>query len=407
MNWNSLKVNQPLPAELPGPPRFGKGDRDQYPKLDKYEVLEPIGVGGMSTVYKARARANGDLVAIKLVSANRAGSAVMIKRFEQEFLTAHRLNHPNIVRSLDYGTYRGLPYQVMEFVPGQSLGQRIDYSGRLPPLEAAEIITQVADALDYLHRQKVIHRDVKPDNILFTADFRVKLIDLGLIKQQVEEGGKDLSLTKLGQGLGTPNFMAPEQFEDARNIDHRCDIYGLGATMYMAVTGVWPFAADNPVQSMQMKARNELKPPRQLVPTLSEQVERAILRAMSVHPKDRQNSCAEFVREVGEKVSGPRVAPRPAKAPAGPRGAGAKGNPTDLSTAAYLSQQPAGVATAAAFSAPPITALKTAAYLSQATPAPPPAPPKPAERSKWGQWVLAGALALGAGVAGFLLLHFR
>jgi serine/threonine protein kinase len=347
--------------------------------MDKYEIFELIGEGGMSRVYKGRDRSGGELVAIKVIATDKATTPVLLKRFEQEFLTASRLDHTNIVRSFDYGRHNNTPYLVMEYVPGQSLGERIERSGRLPVQEAIDIFTQVAAALDYAHQNGVIHRDVKPDNILFTADGRVKLIDLGLIKQLATDHAADLNLTRQGQGLGTPNFMAPEQFKNAKNIDLRCDIYGLAATLYMAVTGELPFAAANAFQCLKKKACNELVLPRQLVPTLSEQVERAIMRAMSLDPTARPESCAEFVKELGD--------PRSTQQTAAAAGA------TGLSTAVYLPQQP--------------SQLPTGADSSQQ-----PAPPSPKAEPKtagpdWGPWALAATLALGTALAAYLIGHFR
>src|SRR5262249_21557363 len=150
--------------------------------------------------------------------------------------------------------YEGeVPYMVMEFVDGPSLGDRIEREGRLPEAEAVRVITQVAQALHHAHRQQVIHRDVKPDNILLAADGRAKLTDLGLAKDC--EAGP--ALTRASTGLGTPNFMAPEQFRDAKNADPRCDIYSLGATLYMAITGELPFRARGPLNVWTKKRNNE------------------------------------------------------------------------------------------------------------------------------------------------------
>jgi serine/threonine protein kinase len=391
MSGNLLPVGSSPKADAGG----------SFPPLEKYDVLEKIADGGMSTVYKARPKDGGDLVAIKVISADKAKSPVLIKRFEQEFHTLARLDHPNVVRSLDYGMADNLPYLVMEYVPGDSLGQRIETSGKLPPREAIHIATQVAQALDYLHQQGVIHRDVKPDNILFTADGRAKVIDLGLIKQVVEKTADDMNLTRPGQGLGTPNFMAPEQFKNAKNIDHRCDIYGLAATLYMAITGELPFAASHPFQSLKMKACNELKPPRLLVPTLPRHVEQAILRAMSPSAKNRPGSCGEFVKELTarspEEHPGSRITPT----------AGPGLVPNGFFAAANLDPPPAAPTPASDCSPPPSLPLSSASQSPQdgnSSPAPAPVAP---ERMGWKQWALAAALALVGGLAAFLIANFR
>src|SRR5206468_6334379 len=143
---------------------------------------------------------------------------------EQEFRAASRLDHPNVVRALDYSDNGSTPYLVMEFVEGESLGRKLERDGKMPEAEAIRIIAQVAQGLHRAHKQNLIHRDVKPDNILVMPDGTAKLADLGLVKT----GDTDLNLTKTGRGLGTPHFMAPEQFRDAKGVDPRCDIYSLG-----------------------------------------------------------------------------------------------------------------------------------------------------------------------------------
>jgi serine/threonine protein kinase len=140
----------------------------------------------------------------------------------------------------------------------------------------------------------LIHRDVKPDNILLTTDGVAKLADLGLVK----ETETDLNLTRTGRGLGTPHFMAPEQFRNAKNADVRCDIYSLGATLYMMVTGELPFKSNGPLDAWMKKIQGDLTPPRSLIPTLSERVEWAILRAMSADPNLRPASCREFIEDL-------------------------------------------------------------------------------------------------------------
>src|SRR5205823_14374559 len=153
---------------------------------------------------------------------------------------------------------------------------------------------QVAQGLHRAHKHNLVHRDVKPDNILVTADGVAKLADLGLVK----ETETDLNLTKTGRGLGTPHFMAPEQFRNAKNADVKCDIYSMGATLYQMVTGELPFKSLGPLDAWMKKINNELLPPRQVVPALSERIDWAILRAMSADPEKRPDSCREFVEDL-------------------------------------------------------------------------------------------------------------
>jgi eukaryotic-like serine/threonine-protein kinase len=265
-----------------------------------YDLVEKIAEGGMGTVYKARHQEDGRLVAIKILSPHMAKTPILVKRFAQEYNAARAINHENIVQALEFGHQGESPYLVMEFVDGESLGQRLSRVKRIPENDAIRIIAQVARGLHRAHKLGMIHRDVKPDNILLappTPDHpegTVKLADLGLVK----ELETDLNLTRTGRGLGTPHFMAPEQFRNAKNASVRCDIYSLAATLYMMVTGDLPFNAERPLEVWMKKVNNELIPPRQLTPGLSERVDWAIRRAMSQDPEKRPGTCREFVEDL-------------------------------------------------------------------------------------------------------------
>jgi serine/threonine protein kinase len=282
-------------------------------QIGDYDVLEQIGTGGMGKVYKARHRTSGDVVAIKTASPAVANSLVLRQRFAREFRAALALEHPNIVRALDFGQQDNLPYLVMELVDGQNLGDRIEDEKRLPEAEVVGIATQIGQALHAAHRRGIIHRDVKPDNILLTADGRAKLADLGLVKDL--DG--DTNLTQTCTILGTPNFMAPEQFTGSKNVDARCDVYSLGATLYMAVTGQLPFRAKGHIATLKKKITNEITPPRQLVRTLSERFNQAVMRALHPEPRKRPASCLAFLEELTGKSfpESPPVTVSPAPPP--------------------------------------------------------------------------------------------
>jgi serine/threonine protein kinase len=261
--------------------------------IGPYELLEKLGAGGMGAVHKARHRRTGEIVALKTIRTDVDACEIDYKRFEREFRVAHALDHPNIVRALDCGMDNGAPYMAMEFVDGESLGDRIERQGRLSEDEAVPIILQVAEALHAAHQKRLIHRDVKPDNILITKKGQAKLTDLGLVKA-VDPNGE---LTQAGSWLGTPNFMAPEQFADAKAVDTRSDIYALGATLFMAVTGEIPFRARSQhfLNILKKKLQNELTAPRSLVPSLSERVDFAIRRAVRADRNQRHPTCRAFI----------------------------------------------------------------------------------------------------------------
>lgn len=262
--------------------------------VGSYDLLQKIADGGMGSVYKGKHRLSGDIVAVKVVPAHLASNKILCKRLEQEYNAAKNLDHPNIVRALEFGVVEGSPYLVMEFVDGESLGQKIERDGRLSEVEAIRIIAQVAQGLHKAHKSGLVHRDVKPDNVLITRDGQAKLADLGLVK----ELETDLNLTRTGRGLGTPHFMSPEQFRNAKNADVRCDIYSLGATLYQMVTGELPFKSCGPLDAWMKKIHNELAAPREVIPELSQRIDWAIRRAMSPDPQQRPSTCREFLEDV-------------------------------------------------------------------------------------------------------------
>ncbi len=267
---------------------------DSLKIIGNYDLLTKIAEGGMGTVYRGRHRVTGETVAVKVVPQHLLSNPIVLKRFEQEYNVARLIDHPNIVKALDFGREGDTRFLVMEYVEGESLGQKLERDGRLPEAEAIEIILQIARGLQFAHKQGMVHRDVKPDNILITEDGHAKLTDLGLVKE-IET---DLNLTRTGRGLGTPHFMSPEQFRNAKNADARCDIYSLGATLYMMVTGELPFQSNGPLDAWMKKVNNEIIPPRQLVNALSERIDWAIRRAISADPIHRPESCREFIEDL-------------------------------------------------------------------------------------------------------------
>ncbi|AMV29122.1 Serine/threonine-protein kinase PrkC [Gemmata sp. SH-PL17] len=263
----------------------------RLPSVPRYEFGAAIGSGGMGTVYRALDRTTKGLVAIKVLRTKISENHSVHQRLFQEFRAATQLEHPNIVRALDIGIDGSISYLVYELVEGANLGDRIVAAGKIPEAEAVRVITQVAQALHYAHLHQVVHRDIKPDNILVLPDGRAKLTDFGLAKDY----NNDLDLTSHASALGTPNFMAPEQFGNAKTADARCDVYALGATLYNAVTGKLPFHAKFPLAILARKEKETLSA-RSVVPELSERVDAAIRSALHVDPDQRPQSCLEFFK---------------------------------------------------------------------------------------------------------------
>jgi serine/threonine-protein kinase len=270
--------------------------------LGDFEVLQCIGTGGMGTVYQAHQRGMQRQVAIKVLPADLAADRVLLQRFYQEARTAAKLDHPNIVRAIAVGEQDGMHYFAMEYVEGETLARLVKRSGPLQEREAVNVIAGVATALEIAHTLGIIHRDVKPENVLITPDGRAKLADFGLVKRS----DQDLGLTQVGRGLGTTNYMAPEQFRAAKHVDHRSDIYSLGTTLYTALTGVIPWRGLDMVEMYKRKVAGDLTPVRQLNPRVSAEIEAVIVHATRGDPRERPAACGQFLSELEGRTRPPR-----------------------------------------------------------------------------------------------------
>jgi len=259
--------------------------------IDRYHILEPLGEGGMAVVYKAFDTRLERYVAIKVITPSQEHSEQFLKRFEREARALAQLSHPNIIKVLDYGEQGGLPYLVMEYIPGGTLKSRL----KPEPMdwrEAAKTLIPIAEALDYAHQQGIIHRDVKPSNILLTASGQPMLTDFGIAKiLQSDEATADLTGT--GVGIGTPEYMAPEQGA-GHGVDQRADIYALGIILYEMVTGRKPYEAVTPMAVLLQKMTEPLPRPRQINPALPEALERVLVKSLAKEPGNRYQTAAEF-----------------------------------------------------------------------------------------------------------------
>ncbi len=274
--------------------------------IGRYHILEQIGEGGMATVYKAfDTRLERD-VAVKVIHPVRQHTAKFLKRFEREAKALAQLSHPNIVKILDYGEYEGQPYLVMEYIPGGTLKQKMGIP--MAWEQAAELLIPIADALSYAHMQKIVHRDVKPANILITASGQPMLSDFGIAKVlQLEE---TIDLTGTGVGVGTPEYMSPEQGLGEAT-DHRADIYSLGVVFYELVTGRKPFRADTPMAVVVKQIHDPLPHPKTFVKGIPTSVERVLFSALVKDPSHRFQEMESFMQALkslarGGKVSAPR-----------------------------------------------------------------------------------------------------
>lgn len=269
--------------------------------IGRYHILEQLGEGGMATVYKAHDLNLERDVAVKVIRTDIFGSAIlerMLKRFRREGRALGKLAHPNIVPILDFGDYNGAPYIVMPYLPGGTLKQRL--RGQLPYRQAVQMLIPIAQALVHAHQQGIIHRDVKPANILLTRTGELMLSDFGIARIIDAEETRDL--TSAGVGIGTPEYMAPEQ--GMGQADERSDIYALGIVLYEMVTGRIPFRANTPMAILLKKNQDALPRPTQFVSDLPQAVENVLIKALARKPDDRYQSVEELLYAMESLLGG-------------------------------------------------------------------------------------------------------
>jgi len=268
-----------------------------FPTIDGYKILEELGKGAMGRVYKAMQLSMDRMIAIKVLDKKLSQDYKIVERFIREARTTARLTHENIITGIDAGTTKdGVHYFVMEFVEGESLECVLEREKKLKVNRAIDIIIQVADALDYAHKEGIIHRDIKPDNIMISPDGIPKLCDLGLAR--IESGNSRLTME--GTALGTPYYISPEQARGLANIDNRSDIYSLGTTLYHITTGSVPFPQSNPAVVCAMHATKSFPDPRSFDEELPDELCEIIDKCTEKKPEKRYQTCAEIVTDLDE-----------------------------------------------------------------------------------------------------------
>ena len=263
-----------------------------YPTLEGYKILEKIGEGAMGTVYKAVQLSMDRVVAIKLLSPRLAKNAKFVERFITEARAAARLNHPNIIQGIDARSVSGLNFFVMEFVDGPTVNALLKRGGALDESRALTIVLHIARALQHADQNGLLHRDIKPDNIMVNRGGAAKLCDLGLARLIGPSVGRE----KDGM-LGTPNYISPEQARGREDVDIRSDLYSLGATLYHMITGRVPFPGSNAAQVIAQHIHTEPVHPKELNPLLSNELSYIILKLMSKNPNDRYANPTDLVAD--------------------------------------------------------------------------------------------------------------
>ena len=280
-----------------GPELFVTGAKESAPPpapeelapfFPQYELVELVGRGGMGAVYKAVQKGLQRTVAIKVLPADAAGDPTFAERFTREGRALARLDHPAIVDIYDSGVAGGLYYFVMEYVDGANLRQMVR-AGKVEPKQALSIVSQVCDALQYAHDEGIVHRDIKPENILVDRRGRVKIADFGLAKL-LGAAPTDVTLTRTQQAMGTPHYMAPEQWEKPAEVDHRADIYALGVVFYELLTGELPLGRFAPPSH---KLQVDVK------------VDEVVLKSLAKEPALRYQSASAVRTEVDRIANAP------------------------------------------------------------------------------------------------------
>ncbi len=279
-------------------------------ELGSYDLIAQLGRGGMGIVYKARDQRNQRVVAIKqlnLETVEPSRQKAKQERFKREATTAARLNHPNIVTVYSVETVGETHYYVMEFLEGHSLCRELELRGaHLSAEEFLPFLEQVAGALAYAHSQRIVHRDVKPENIFILSDGRVKLTDFGIAALLDVDQTK---LTRSGSLLGTPAYVSPEQIQDPKQVDHRADIFSLGVVTYQVLSGTLPFEADG-LAALAMKVVSEKEVPLdQITPTVNPRTAAVVARAMQKKASDRYQSALDYLWDFRRSLAPETVAP--------------------------------------------------------------------------------------------------
>ncbi len=265
-----------------------------------YELVQKIGQGGMGMVYKARQVSLDRTVAIKILSKALSENAEFIKRFEREAKSIGRISHPNLVAVYDFGRIDGLYYMVTEFIEGTNLAKLINDKLVVPTDEMIPLMVHCLQGLTHVSQHHIVHRDIKPDNILITTEGTAKIADFGLAK----DVSNDTDLTAVGLAMGTPAYMSPEQCM-GRKLDVRSDLYALGVTAYFALTGEKPFTGQSSFEIMTRQREHNPPPPAQLNPRLPKEVSNVVMRMIAKDPHDRYKDateCRDAWLEVGQHI---------------------------------------------------------------------------------------------------------
>ncbi|MDE3112567.1 MAG: serine/threonine protein kinase [Chloroflexota bacterium] len=261
----------------------------------RYEVLASLGQGGMGASFRARDRSTGREVVVKIPSIALIGDPGTYSRYQRELEIARRLAHPRLQNLVASGQLPGgAPYMVLEYHEGRSFREVLSERGPLPVDEAVALAAQLAETMEHVHQHGVVHRDLKPENLLLTREGDLVVLDFGIAFLQ---GARRLTFHRLTSSVGTPDYMAPEQVSGERG-DARTDVYAIGAILYEMLTGRPPFQGDNALAVMGQRLTSDPRPPRELRPEVSPQLDSVVRRALRRDRADRYPSAAALCEDL-------------------------------------------------------------------------------------------------------------
>ncbi len=257
----------------------------QAREIGGIRLLEPLGKGGTATVYKGRHLVSGDMVAIKLLSCTDNDTDDQQERFQREVATTETISHRNVVRILGSGIEQGVMYLIMEYVDGMSIGTALDHNGPMDEVTARAMTGDIVAGLQAIHAMGIVHRDIKPDNLLLTSTGTVKIADMGLARHF--DDPDIMRLTATGLTVGTPLYMAPEAIQEIKNAGPPADIYGLGVSLFQMLSGQLPFDATTPYEAMLAHLNRTPRRVSQACPNVSSEIDRLITRCLDKKPERR------------------------------------------------------------------------------------------------------------------------
>jgi Flp pilus assembly protein TadD/predicted Ser/Thr protein kinase len=276
----------------------------------RYEILQLLGQGGMGAVYKARDNELDRMVAVKLIRPEYSSHPEILRRFKQELILARAVTHRNVVRIFDLGQAEGFKFITMEYVEGRDLRSALSEKGKFSPSEAVAVMLQVCHALDSAHTEGVVHRDLKPQNIMLDAQDRVYVMDFGIARSTEMSG-----MTQTGMLMGTPEYMSPEQAR-GQHVDARSDLFALGIIFYELLTGKSPFQADTTMATLWKRTQERSRPPIELEATIPKPLNDVVQKCLEIETKDRYQTARQIINDLEAwQSTGKTTGGRPMSAP--------------------------------------------------------------------------------------------